>query len=120
MEKPLHVPVLFDDVLEYLKVRPGGTYVDATLGLGGHSAAIARRLGGTGKLICFDRDPEAMAQGEGPAGRDCERSWEQEMPEVIYEAEAVLGGEGSDRKGQPRSQAGRAACGLWCKQPAAG
>ncbi len=57
-----HVPVLLDEVLEYLNVRPGGVYVDATLGLGGHSAAIARRLGGAGKLICFDRDPEAMAK----------------------------------------------------------
>ena len=39
---------------------PGGTYVDATLGLAGHSAAIARRLGAKGTLIGFDRDPEAM------------------------------------------------------------
>jgi len=37
-----HVPVLLDEVLEYLNVRPGGTIVDATLGLGGHSAEIAR------------------------------------------------------------------------------
>ena len=58
-----HVPVLLDEVLDFLKVRPGGTYVDATLGLGGHSSAIARRLGAGGRLICFDRDPEAMAKG---------------------------------------------------------
>jgi 16S rRNA (cytosine1402-N4)-methyltransferase len=42
-------------------VRPGGTYVDATLGLAGHATAIARQLGPRGKLIAFDRDPEAMA-----------------------------------------------------------
>ena len=57
---PQHVPVLLDEVLEYLNVRPGAVIADATVGLGGHSAAIARGLGGTGRLICFDRDPEAI------------------------------------------------------------
>jgi len=60
MTKPQHVPVLLDEVLEYLNVRPGGVYADATLGLAGHSSEIARRLGPQGKLIAFDRDPEAM------------------------------------------------------------
>jgi 16S rRNA (cytosine1402-N4)-methyltransferase len=60
MNKPQHVPVLLEDVLQYLNVRPGGVIADATVGLGGHSAEIARRLGGTGRLICFDRDPQAM------------------------------------------------------------
>jgi 16S rRNA (cytosine1402-N4)-methyltransferase len=60
MTKPQHVPVLLDEVLEFLNVRPGGVIVDATLGLGGHSSAIAKRLGATGRLICFDRDPQAM------------------------------------------------------------
>src|ERR1700729_3330009 len=55
-----HVPVLLDEALKYLNVRPGGVVVDATLGLAGHSSAIAKRLGGKGKLIAFDRDPEAM------------------------------------------------------------
>jgi 16S rRNA (cytosine1402-N4)-methyltransferase len=45
-------------------VRPGGTYADATLGLGGHSLAIARRLGAQGTLIAFDRDPDAMAEAQ--------------------------------------------------------
>ncbi len=58
-----HIPVLLDEALNFLNVRPGGVYVDATLGLGGHSAEIARRLGPEGRLICFDRDPEAMAKG---------------------------------------------------------
>jgi 16S rRNA (cytosine1402-N4)-methyltransferase len=62
MTEPLHIPVLLEDALMYLNVRPGGVYVDATLGLGGHSAAIARKLGGKGRLICFDRDAEAMAK----------------------------------------------------------
>ncbi len=58
-----HIPVLLEQVLDFLQVRGGGTYVDATLGLGGHSSEILRRLGPTGRLICFDRDPEAMAKG---------------------------------------------------------
>ncbi|HTH54309.1 MAG TPA: 16S rRNA (cytosine(1402)-N(4))-methyltransferase RsmH [Edaphobacter sp.] len=60
MTKPQHVPVLLEEVLQYLHVQPGGVYVDATLGLAGHSSEIARRLGPKGKLIAFDRDPEAM------------------------------------------------------------
>ena len=54
------MPVLLDEVMEYLNVRPGGVVADATLGLAGHSSEIARRLGPKGTLIAFDRDPEAM------------------------------------------------------------
>ena len=64
MERPRHVPVLLEDVVTFLNVRPGGVVMDATMGLGGHSEAIARRLGGQGRLICLDRDPEAMALGQ--------------------------------------------------------
>ncbi len=46
--------------MEFLRILPGGTYMDATLGLGGHSEAIARRLGRSGHLIAFDRDLEAI------------------------------------------------------------
>ena len=60
MSGPQHVPVLLEEVLDLLKVRPGGTYVDATLGLAGHASAIARRLGPEGTLIGFDRDPQAL------------------------------------------------------------
>jgi 16S rRNA (cytosine1402-N4)-methyltransferase len=55
-----HVPVLFKEAIDFLRVRAGGTYVDCTLGLGGHAEGIARLLGGQGHLIGFDRDPEAM------------------------------------------------------------
>jgi 16S rRNA (cytosine1402-N4)-methyltransferase len=64
MERPQHVPVLLEESLEFLAVRPGGVYADLTLGLGGHSAEIARRLGAKGKLIAFDRDPEAMSKAQ--------------------------------------------------------
>jgi 16S rRNA (cytosine1402-N4)-methyltransferase len=55
-----HVPVLLDEVLEWLDVKPDGTYIDATLGAGGHSAAIASRLA-SGKLISLDQDEQAIA-----------------------------------------------------------
>jgi len=55
-----HVPVLFQEVMDFLSVRPEGTYVDCTVGLAGHAEGIARRLGSAGKLIGFDRDPEAL------------------------------------------------------------
>jgi len=60
MAEPQHVPVLLEESLNFLNVRAGGVVVDATLGFGGHSLAIAKRLGGSGRLICFDRDEQAM------------------------------------------------------------
>jgi 16S rRNA (cytosine1402-N4)-methyltransferase len=55
-----HVPVLLQEAIHFLNVRRGGTYIDATLGLGGHSYEIARRLGPQGHLIGFDKDPAAL------------------------------------------------------------
>jgi 16S rRNA (cytosine1402-N4)-methyltransferase len=63
MTKPndRHVPVLLNEAMDFLRVRPNGTYVDCTLGLGGHAEAIARQLGPDGTLVAFDRDTEAQA-----------------------------------------------------------
>jgi len=55
-----HVPVLLQPAIEFLAVRRGGTFIDLTLGLGGHSWEIARRLGAAGHLIGFDKDPAAL------------------------------------------------------------
>jgi 16S rRNA (cytosine1402-N4)-methyltransferase len=55
-----HVPVLLQEVIDFLNVRRGGTYIDATVGLGGHSYEIAKRLGAPGHLIGFDKDPKAL------------------------------------------------------------
>jgi len=55
-----HQPVLLSETLEYLKVRPEGIYVDATVGGGGHAAAIAGQLGPRGHLIGLDVDPQAL------------------------------------------------------------
>lgn len=83
MERPLHIPVLLEESLQYLNVQPGGVIVDATLGLGGHSAAIAKKLGAKGRLICFDRDPEAMAKAQARLAALAEELGEA-MPEVRY------------------------------------
>jgi 16S rRNA (cytosine1402-N4)-methyltransferase len=56
-----HVPVLFHEAIDFLRVRPEGTYVDCTVGLGGHAEGILRKLGPQGHLIGFDRDPMALA-----------------------------------------------------------
>jgi 16S rRNA (cytosine1402-N4)-methyltransferase len=55
-----HVSVLSKEAIDFLAVRRGGTYIDATLGLGGHSHEIARRLGAQGRLIGFDKDTHAL------------------------------------------------------------
>ena len=83
MSRPQHVPVLLDEVLEYLNVRPGGVICDATLGLAGHSSEIAKRLGGKGKLIGFDRDPEAMEAAKVRL-EEVKAELGEEMPEVVY------------------------------------
>ena len=58
-----HIPVMVGEVLQYLAVRPGGIYVDATLGLGGHAEAICARLT-TGRLIGVDKDPMALERAQ--------------------------------------------------------
>jgi 16S rRNA (cytosine1402-N4)-methyltransferase len=54
------VPVLLKEAIDFLAIKPGGTYIDATVGLGGHSFTIARRLGAQGRLIGLDKDPRAL------------------------------------------------------------
>lgn len=56
-----HIPVLFDEVMEWIDPRPDGVYADGTLGGGGHSEGILRLSGGTARLYGIDRDEEAIA-----------------------------------------------------------
>jgi len=58
---PDHLPVLFDEVMTALAVKPGGCYVDGTVGLGGHAAGILERSGPDGRLLGLDADPAALA-----------------------------------------------------------
>jgi 16S rRNA (cytosine1402-N4)-methyltransferase len=55
-----HVPVLLQEAIDFLNIKRGGTYIDATVGLGGHSLEIAKRLGAQGHLIGLDKDPAAL------------------------------------------------------------
>jgi len=59
---PYHVPVLLAETLEYLVPQPGQTFIDATVGGGGHARAIAERILPGGRMIGIDRDPEALAE----------------------------------------------------------
>ncbi|HUY80810.1 MAG TPA: 16S rRNA (cytosine(1402)-N(4))-methyltransferase RsmH [Acidobacteriaceae bacterium] len=82
-EQERHVPVLLQHAIRYLNVRPGGVYVDATLGYGGHASAIARLVGAGGRLICFDRDPAAMAMARERLKALGEESGAA-MPEMVF------------------------------------
>jgi len=80
-ENKRHVPVLLTEAMQYLAVQPGNTVVDCTLGFAGHSSEIARRLGPKGRLIGFDRDPQAMELAAAKLNRVCEELG-REAPEV--------------------------------------
>ncbi len=65
-----HKSVLLAEAVDFLAVRQGGVYVDATFGRGGHSRCILDRLGVHGRLLAIDRDPEAVRAGRELAQRD--------------------------------------------------
>ncbi|MGC2477947.1 MAG: 16S rRNA (cytosine(1402)-N(4))-methyltransferase RsmH, partial [Candidatus Sulfotelmatobacter sp.] len=73
-----HVPVLLKEAIDFLAVRRGGTYIDATVGLGGHSYEIAKRLGAPGHLIGLDKDPAALER----AGVRLRASGVEDWPEI--------------------------------------
>ncbi len=60
MKSDSHIPVLLNEAIEGLNIKPDGTYVDGTLGRAGHSSEILKRLSNKGKLICIDQDQEAI------------------------------------------------------------
>ena len=60
MESSFHVPVMLDEVVQALVIRPGGLFVDATLGGGGHAFGLLSACGEEGRLVGIDRDPEAL------------------------------------------------------------
>jgi len=90
----MHLPVLLTETVERLQPRPGGVYVDGTLGSGGHAEAILKAMAGQGLFIGIDRDPEALARagaklapfGEGVRLVHANFA---EMAEVVREAGAT-------------------------------
>lgn len=65
-----HRPVLLAEALEQLRIEPDGVYVDGTFGRGGHAHELLGRLGPGGRLLAFDRDPEAVAAAHQAFGDD--------------------------------------------------
>lgn len=63
MDEYKHIPVLLDETINGLNINPDGIYVDCTMGGGGHSQEILKRLSSKGKLICFDQDDYAIKKG---------------------------------------------------------
>ena len=55
-----HISVLLEESVQALNIKPNGIYVDCTAGGGGHSAAVLERLNENGRMILFDRDPDAI------------------------------------------------------------
>ncbi len=73
MEGGKHLPVLVEEVLSYFNFRPGGIYVDATVGAGGHARRILEKSSPTGKLIGLDWDASAIARAKQTLGSFGER-----------------------------------------------
>jgi len=65
-----HVPVMLAEVLDGLRVRPEGSYLDGTFGRGGHAREVLRRLGPGGRLLLMDRDPQAIASAQSEFAAD--------------------------------------------------
>jgi 16S rRNA (cytosine1402-N4)-methyltransferase len=65
-----HAPVLHQEVVDGLRIRPDGNYVDGTYGRGGHARSILAALGEQGRLIVMDRDPQAIADARASFGAD--------------------------------------------------
>jgi 16S rRNA (cytosine1402-N4)-methyltransferase len=82
-EKTAHDSVLLDEAVEALVINPDGIYIDCTFGRGGHSRAVLSVLSGNGRLLAFDKDPQAINEG---------KSLEQEDArfEIIHESFSLL------------------------------
>jgi len=83
----IHVPVLLDEAVAALAIKPAGVYVDATFGRGGHATAILAQLGPSGRLVGIDRDPAAESAAAALAQADSRfafhRAWFSELADVL-------------------------------------
>jgi 16S rRNA C1402 N4-methylase RsmH len=61
---PAHIPVLLDEVIRFLDPKPGGRFIDATLGAGGHTHAILERSAPDGKVLAIDQDESALSSAK--------------------------------------------------------
>ncbi len=65
-----HIPVLRDQALTALAIKPDGIYLDGTFGRGGHASLLLASLGPTGRLLVMDKDPEAIREAQAKMGHD--------------------------------------------------
>lgn len=91
MKDKAHDSVLLDEAVEALVINPDGTYIDCTFGRGGHSRAVLAALSENGRLMAFDKDPQAIEKGH---------ALEQEDPrfEIIHGSFSLLEQEVTERK----------------------
>lgn len=90
----IHHPVMLQEVVEALRIRPSGVYLDATFGRGGHAGAILDRLGEQGRLIAIDKDPRAVQVAKERLAGDHRFTIQQgtfAMLEFVAEAAGVAG-----------------------------
>jgi 16S rRNA (cytosine1402-N4)-methyltransferase len=82
-EKTAHDSVLLDEAVEALVINPDGTYIDCTFGRGGHSRAVLSVLSENGRLLAFDKDPQAINEGKSLEREDARF-------EIIHESFSLL------------------------------
>ena len=70
MSEQEHISVLLNEAINALNIKPDGVYVDGTFGRGGHSRAILEKLNENGRLIVFDKDPQAIEIAQQLAQKD--------------------------------------------------
>ncbi|MBS0571230.1 MAG: 16S rRNA (cytosine(1402)-N(4))-methyltransferase RsmH [Proteobacteria bacterium] len=92
MAHDAHAPVLLDEVLQGLRVRADGIYLDGTFGRGGHARAVLERLGARGHLLLMDRDPAAVAAARREFGADARVSIRHGNFAELADWDATLGG----------------------------
>lgn len=79
-----HLPVMLDEALKGLEIVPDGIYIDGTFGRGGHSQEILKSLNAQGKLLCFDKDPQAIEFGKRRFSEDKRVSFHQACFSDMY------------------------------------
>jgi 16S rRNA (cytosine1402-N4)-methyltransferase len=92
MTLPSHIPVLFAQAMDGLRVAENGTYLDGTFGRGGHARGVLDRLGAGGRLLLMDKDPEAIAEAEREFGTDPRVSIRQDSFAALGDWDATADG----------------------------